>query len=330
MIMSPGIMVLLAVCVIAAAYALYAAVAGVRILAGWEAGSPAEPQLWRERKTCLLSAMLELILLADLLCLAVFVTLAERLHGLFTGAMCALGTLNANPYGTPAVLVMLAGVVLCVVWLAVNRLDDRAPNTTLVRLKYAALVPVALVLGAQAILVVTFFLRLNPAVITSCCAVYFNDEGPGIGSEVAHLSPALMQPLFWGTLAATLGAGLRPSRGARWPHTYAVLSAAMLPIGLAAIFSFLSVAIYELPTHHCPFCLLQREYGYAGYLLYAGLLLGAVPGMATGAVGWCGRRAGLSEEASRLAARLQSWSLAGYGLLGATAGRAVLPRGLLY
>jgi hypothetical protein len=41
--------------------------------------------------------------------------------------------------------------------------------------------------------------------------------------------------------------------------------------------------IYELPTHHCPFDILQREYGFIGYPLYLSLFgavfFGLLPGL---------------------------------------------------
>jgi len=43
-----------------------------------------------------------------------------------------------------------------------------------------------------------------------------------------------------------------------------------------------SCYIYELPTHHCPFCILQKEYGYIGYLIYVTLLGGAIAGLSVG------------------------------------------------
>ena len=51
-----------------------------------------------------------------------------------------------------------------------------------------------------------------------------------------------------------------------------------------SIISFISVYFYELPTHHCPFCLLQREYHYIGYPLYVTLLAGGIAGMGVGAL----------------------------------------------
>ena len=51
---------------------------------------------------------------------------------------------------------------------------------------------------------------------------------------------------------------------------------------LVLIFSFISLYIYELPTHACPFCLLQKEYHYIGYPLYLTLFGGAITGIGIG------------------------------------------------
>ncbi len=53
-------------------------------------------------------------------------------------------------------------------------------------------------------------------------------------------------------------------------------------ISIASFISFISIYFYELPTHHCPFCILQKEYGYIGYFLYLLLLLGGLTGMGVG------------------------------------------------
>jgi F0F1-type ATP synthase membrane subunit c/vacuolar-type H+-ATPase subunit K len=48
------------------------------------------------------------------------------------------------------------------------------------------------------------------------------------------------------------------------------------------VLSFIGPYVYELPTHHCPFCLLQKEYRYVGYPLYAALLTAGVSGLGVG------------------------------------------------
>ncbi len=55
-------------------------------------------------------------------------------------------------------------------------------------------------------------------------------------------------------------------------------------LSVASLISFICLYFYELPTHHCPFCILQKEYGYVGYALNITLLGGGVAGMGTGAL----------------------------------------------
>jgi hypothetical protein len=51
---------------------------------------------------------------------------------------------------------------------------------------------------------------------------------------------------------------------------------------LVALFGFISyyvvvyffgTYIYELPTHKCPYCMMQKEYYYIGYLIWGSLFL---------------------------------------------------------
>ena len=40
----------------------------------------------------------------------------------------------------------------------------------------------------------------------------------------------------------------------------------------------------ELPSHHCPFCLLSSDYGYVGYGLYLSLAFAVIAGLGSGLV----------------------------------------------
>jgi hypothetical protein len=73
---------------------------------------------------------------------------------------------------------------------------------------------------------------------------------------------------------------------------------------LVALISFISVYYYELPTHHCPFCILHSEYGYVGYLLYPALFLSAVSGLGVGAIMPFRNIASLAEVIPRIQRRL--------------------------
>jgi hypothetical protein len=83
-------------------------------------------------------------------------------------------------------------------------------------------------------------------------------------------------------MAVTVISNLSFYRRGRGAYLLSVASAATFIISLASILSFISVYFYELPTHHCPFCILQKEYGYVGYPLYITLLGGTISGMGVG------------------------------------------------
>ena len=125
-------------------------------------------------------------------------------------------------------------------------------------------------------------------------------------------------------LALTLAAGLRLARTGRGGTPFALLSGLSLPLGIAALISFISIWFYELPTHHCPFCLLQADYGHVGYALYVGLLGGTVTGVGSGLLGAFEGRASLAAALPAVRRRLAAAACVCYGLFGAlAAGRMI-------
>ena len=57
-----------------------------------------------------------------------------------------------------------------------------------------------------------------------------------------------------------------------------IFSFLFIPSTIYAIIRFFSPYIYELPTHKCPFCMLQADYYYIGYFIYALIFIGGIPG----------------------------------------------------
>ena len=65
---------------------------------------------------------------------------------------------------------------------------------------------------------------------------------------------------------------------------YPLFSGVAFLVALASIISVISLYIYELPTHHCPFCIIMEDYQYIGYLLYILLFGAVVAGIGSGAL----------------------------------------------
>ena len=53
-------------------------------------------------------------------------------------------------------------------------------------------------------------------------------------------------------------------------------------MSLVAVITFISSYIYQMPSHHCPFDMLQKNYAYVGYPLYIGLFGGCLFGLLPG------------------------------------------------
>lgn len=279
MTLHPAVLALLVASALTGGMMLYAGWYGARILLQWEIGSGSERQLELERRTYLISTLLSAALVLQLLSLFLFVFTADRLHGMFSGAMCAAGTLNVNGFGYPVLILKIVTFLLAGLWLIVNHADTRGYDYPLIRPKYALLLVLGPLVVAEGYLQYRYFAGLHPEVITSCCGSLFGQGQKGIGGDLAGLPAGPMAGAFFGGMAATVACGIRFHRTGRGGYLFSFASAVTFAVGIASIVSFICLYIYELPTHHCPFCILQKEYGYIGYVLYFALFGGGVAGM---------------------------------------------------
>jgi len=285
MIFRPAIIALLGGSVIVSLMLVYSAYYGVRIIRQWDIRSGSELQLSLERKTYLLSTIMSYVLAFQLASLFLFIFTADDIHPLFVGAMCAAGTLNVNQYGYPTVIMKMINSLLAGVWLILNYADNRAFDYPLIKKKYLLLMVIAPLVFAEMTVQGSYFINMKANVITSCCGSLFSTETEGVTSSIAALPRIPIEIAFYASMALTLGSGIYfYLSNNKSGYLYSALSIATFAISVAALISFISLYLYELPSHHCPFCILQKEYGYIGYFLYLALLGGAVCGMGVGAL----------------------------------------------
>jgi hypothetical protein len=291
----------------------------------WDIASGSERQLRLERRTYLISTLLAFVFATQLAALLLYVFNADKMAVMFVGAMCAVGTLNANAYGFPALLAQIGVFFLAAAWLTLNHADSRAHDYPLVRVKYALLLGilpfVALAFGLQ----LNYFLNLEADVITSCCGSLFSGDAKTLTGDAAALEPKPALALFYGALAlAVAAAGYRASaaegRGTAFGgYLVALFSAIAFAATLAGILSFLSLYVYEHPHHHCPFCLLKPDYDYQGYWLYIPLFTATAAGLGAGALQPFARVPSLVDIVPRIARRLSGIAALGFALTGAVA-----------
>ena len=276
MILHPAVIALLTGSLLVALMILYSAFWSYKIIDGWDLQSGSEVQLALEKKTYLVSTLMTYAFGFQILSFFLFVYLTDDLHRLFVGAMCAAGTLNVNENGYPAVVLKVLNCLLAGVWLVLNHTDNQASDYPLIRKKYALLLAIVPFLLLETEQQWSYFLNLKANVITSCCGSLFSTEEEGVAAGLAALPVIPMQVAFFGIMAFILASGVWFLLKGRGGKLFAVVGTLTFPVSIAALISFISLYFYELPTHHCPFCILQREYQYVGYLIYTTLLGGGI------------------------------------------------------
>jgi hypothetical protein len=282
MILDPSILALLVSSLLISLTTLYACGYGVRILRRWDIVSGSELQLALERRTYLISTIVSYFLAFQLLSLVLFIQTADSICHLFVGAMCAIGTLTVNGFGYPTLLLKVITFMLAGLWLILNHADNLGYDYPLIKAKYLLLLIMAPLILAETVLQGLYFSGLRPDIITSCCGTLFSQGSRSIASEILAAPSVPMEIVFYSCMLVTLAAGARVFLRGKGSYLFAGMGAFAFTVSIASIISFISLYFYQMPSHHCPFCLLQQEYGYIGYPLYVLIFLGTITALGVG------------------------------------------------
>ena len=216
MIFQPAIIALLLASGVGLALIAATVPFAIRVLRHWDLASGSERQLALERRTYLSATLIAFVCATQIGATLLFVFNADRMATMFVGAMCAVGTLNVNVFGFPALLAQLLLLFLCAAWLIVHHADRQGYDYPLIRFKYRTLLLLAPVAATAFGLELAYFLGLRADVITSCCGSLFGGDAPALAADLAAAQPAVMMPVFFTTLAAAIGAsGYHAWRGWR-------------------------------------------------------------------------------------------------------------------
>jgi hypothetical protein len=309
MLIYPPVIALVIGSLLISSMLLHASFYGIQILRRWDINSGSDLQLRLERKTYLISTIISYAFGFQLISLFLYIYTTDDLCRLFVGAMCAAGTLFVNDFGYPTLVLKIVNFLLAGFWLVLNYTDNRAYDYPLIRKKYFFLLVITPFILTETVLQTKYFLGMNPNIITSCCGALFSTDTKGLASEILSFPSIPMKYAFYGSMALSVLLGAVFCLKQRGAYLFSLVSGVTFLVSLAALISFISLYFYELPTHHCPFCILQKEYGYVGYPLYLTLLGGAVSGVGVGLITPFRMVTSLSRALPRIQKRLALTSL---------------------
>lgn len=312
MIFHPGILALVCGSTLVTLMLLYASILGGTVVLRWDFQSSSASQLSLERKTYLISTIMNYVLGFQIISTLLFIYTVDDIHRLFVGAMCATGSLNANPVGWQALLVKIAVCFAAGFWIVLNYIDQTSEKLPLVRLKYFLLIILLPVIVLDSVLQFLYFIGLDPEIITSCCGSLFSQSSGGVASSLSGLPVKSSMVVFYvvcGLMVIVSSLCLFFQKTfLRYLHS--LIAAGLMFVALAGVVSFISIYIYELPTHHCPFDIFQGHYGFIGYPLYISLFSGVFFGMLPGMYQPLKRIDSLQENIQRIE---RSWILISMG-----------------
>ena len=318
MLLNPSILALNIVSLVVAGMMLLAAGFGVQVLRHWDIHSGSERQLRLERRTYLISTLVAFSFVAELVSLLLFIYTAEQLSSQFVGAMCATGVLNVDPWGWPTLYLKIAIFFSGGVWLTLNHVDNEARDYPLVRVKYSLLLLILPLVIAELLIQGSYFLGLDPDIITSCCGALFTPQGKGVAAELSAVAPGTAMLALAASGGAVLFTGGWYLLRRRGGVVFALSGLVAFLIALLAIVSCVALYIYEHPHHHCPFCILKQGHDYLGYYLYIPLFAGTALALGAGAIAPFRRLPSLREvipvESRRLVGAALLFMLLFYGV----------------
>lgn len=299
MILNPAVLALLIGSFTVSAMALLCAALGITIIRRWDISSSSASQLQLERKTYLISTIMNYVLGFEVLSGFLFIYTVDDIHSIFIGAMCATGSLNANPIGWYLLYTKIFIFFIAAIWIAVNYIDQQAEDYPLVRFKYTMALLLAPLLFTDTVLTYLYFIDLKPNVITSCCGALFSDASTGVAASLSSLPTMPMMVVFYVTVTLFLTNGAccllvkSSAKKSVFNYLLAVSSILLFVVSIASVIAFISLYFYEIPTHHCPFDILQGGYYYIGYPIYITLFGGVFFGIVGGSFELCKKKKSL-------------------------------------
>ncbi len=248
--------------------ALVAFFAALHLLARWDFSSTDEAQYRLEKRAYLVTSIILFILSLKMLLLPYFAYAIDALSDLVPGAMCGAGVIGANAYGYPLLFVKIFLIFGIGVWILLNHLDTQAIDYPYVRPKYRLFVLLFLLMSVEYGLDLLYFTHISTKEPVQCCSVVFGASGSNV--IPLGLTPTTLAALFYLLYVANLLFAWQ-----RNPWLLCAGGVAFFYIAFEAIVHIFGTYIYALPTHKCPFCMLQGAYHHVGYAVW-GLLFAGV------------------------------------------------------
>ncbi len=245
----------------------------LQLIRHWDFERFDEQQFLLEKRAYLVMSVILFVFMIKIIITPYFTYTLDNLALLIPGAMCAAGVVAANEFGYPLLYLKIAILFFTGSWIIINKLDLKATSYPYFKTKSWLFILIFILISSEFYLNFAYFSAIETTVPVSCCSAIYTAQSGGntlpLGLDIVKLL-ILFYLLYGLTVLSNLN---------RYDALHTISNLLFLMVSYYAIVYFFGTYVYELPSHQCPFCMLQIEYYYVGYLIWGSLLLGTFFGL---------------------------------------------------
>ncbi len=258
-------------------FSLIAFVLSVKIYLDWDLSSTSPRQYKLEKQSYLAATIIKYIFIIKVPLFLFFIFTLDKISNVLIGAMCGAGVVDATEYGTYLFILKIINLYLFAYWLMLHSVDVKDEKQPYTKVKFGFFIVVFFLFFSELILEGIMFSSIDIDKMVSCCGNIYSSSADSYISEIFSVDTSTLLVLFYGNFMFLVAAYFFKNR-----YLFAILNLVFIIISIIALIVFFGTYIYEIPTHHCPFCYLQEDYYYVGYLIYTFLFIGTFYGLVVG------------------------------------------------
>lgn len=274
MLLTPEVLTLLILNILFALFSVLAFALSIRIYLKWDMNSTSQTQYSLEKQSYLSATIIKYIFAIKVPLFIFFIFTLDKISNVLTGAMCGAGVVDATKYGTYLIILKIINLYLFAYWLKLNSEDMKDENQPYTRLKFGLFIVLFFFFMSEITLEGVMFNAIEIDKMVSCCGSIYSSSADSAIANIFSIDTTALLSLFYANFFLIALFYVLKSR-----YLFALSNMLFIVVALIALISFFGGYIYELPSHHCPFCLLQRDYHYIGYIIYLALFVGTFYGI---------------------------------------------------
>ena len=274
MLLTPEVLTILILNGIFALFSIVAFVLSIKIFLRWNIDSTSELQYKLEKESFLASTIIKYIFTIKVPLFLFFIFALDKISNVITGAMCAACVVDATNSGAYLIILKIINLYLFAHWLKLHNQDMTDKNQPYTKLKFGLFIGLFFLFMVEIVLEFIMFSSIEIDKMVSCCGSIYSSSSTSAISTLFTLDTSLLLSIFYGNYLLIVLFYFLKNR-----YIFTTLNIIFIPVSLISLILFFGTYIYELPSHHCPFCYLQSDYYYVGYLIYFLLFMGTFYGL---------------------------------------------------